>query len=241
MARTEQLGKEKRMSVALITGASRGLGRALARGLAERGWSLVIDARGRPDLERLAVELPAAIALAGDVTDSWHRAALADAAESLGGLDLLVNNASVLGPSPQPALADYPLAAFDAVHRVNVTAPLALIQQALPLLLERRGAVVNVTSDAAVEAYAGWGGYGSAKAALDQLTRVLAVEHPTLGLYAFDPGDMRTDMHQQAFPGEDISDRPEPETVVPAFLRLLDERPPSGRYRASDIAIEVRR
>lgn len=229
------------MPVALITGASRGLGRALARALAERGWSLVIDARGRPDLDRLAVELPAAIALAGDVTDSWHRAALADAAESLGGLDLLVNNASILGPSPQPALADYPLAAFDVVHRVNVTAPLALVQQALPLLLERRGVVVNITSDAAVEAYAGWGGYGSAKAALDQLTRILAVENPALGIYAFDPGDMRTDMHQQAFPGEDISDRPEPEAVVPAFLRLLDGRPPSGRYRASDFAIEARR
>jgi NAD(P)-dependent dehydrogenase (short-subunit alcohol dehydrogenase family) len=180
-------------------------------------------------------------AVAGDVTDSWHRAALADAVESFGGLHLLVNNASQLGPSPQPQLADYPLSDFAEVYRVNVTAPLALIQQVLPSLLANGGTVVNISSDAAVEAYPGWGGYGSAKAALDQLTAILGAEQPTLRAYAFDPGDMRTEMHQRAFPGEDISDRPEPESVVPSFLRLLEERPPSGRYRASDLTAPVLR
>jgi NAD(P)-dependent dehydrogenase (short-subunit alcohol dehydrogenase family) len=223
------------MPVALITGASKGLGRALARALHTRGWALVLDARGAPDLERIAAELPAAIGIPGDVADSWHRAALADAADSLGGLDLLVNNASLLGPSPQPELAAYPLKELERVFEVNVVAPLALIQQAVPLLIERRGVIVNVSSDAAVEPYPGWGGYGSAKAALDQLTAVLGAEQPALSVYAFDPGDMRTNLHQLAFPGEDISDRPEPETVVPSFLHLLDERPPSGRYRSSDL------
>jgi NAD(P)-dependent dehydrogenase (short-subunit alcohol dehydrogenase family) len=229
------------MPVALITGASRGLGRALARALHTRGWALVLDARGAPDLERIGAELPAAFSIPGDVADSWHRAALADAADSLGGLDLLVNNASLLGPSPQPELAAYPLKELERVYEVNVVAPLALIQQAVPLLIERRGAIVNVSSDAAVEPYPGWGGYGSAKAALDQLTAVLGAEQPALSVYAFDPGDMRTDLHQLAFPGEDISDRPEPETVVPSFLRLLDERPPSGRYRSSDLVGPVLR
>jgi NAD(P)-dependent dehydrogenase (short-subunit alcohol dehydrogenase family) len=229
------------MPVALITGASRGLGRAIARSLNERGWSMVIDARGADDLAAVAAELPNVRAVAGDVTDSWHRAALADAVESFGGLHLLVNNASQLGPSPQPQLADYPLSDFAEVYRVNVTAPLALIQQVLPSLLANGGTVVNISSDAAVEAYPGWGGYGSAKAALDQLTAILGAEQPTLRVYAFDPGDMRTEMHQRAFPGEDISDRPEPESVVPSFLRLLEERPPSGRYRASDLTAPVLR
>jgi NAD(P)-dependent dehydrogenase (short-subunit alcohol dehydrogenase family) len=229
------------MPVALITGASRGLGRAIARSLSERGWSMVIDARGADDLAAVAAELPNVRAVAGDVTDSWHRAALADAVESFGGLHLLVNNASQLGPSPQPQLADYPLSDFAEVYRVNVTAPLALIQQVLPSLLANGGTVVNISSDAAVEAYPGWGGYGSAKAALDQLTAILGAEQPTLRAYAFDPGDMRTEMHQRAFPGEDISDRPEPESVVPSFLRLLEERPPSGRYRASDLTAPVLR
>jgi NAD(P)-dependent dehydrogenase (short-subunit alcohol dehydrogenase family) len=197
---------------------------------------MVIDARGAADLAAVAADLPTALALPGDVTDSWHRAALADAVESLGGLDLLVNNASQLGPSPQPPLVQYPLSDFTEVYQVNVTAPLALIQQALPSLIASRGTIVNVSSDAAVEPYAGWGGYGSAKAALDQLTAILAVEQPNVRVYAFDPGDMRTEMHQRAFPGEDISDRPEPESVVPAFLRLLDECPASGRYRAIDLA-----
>jgi len=198
---------------------------------------MVIDARGVDALTAVAAEIPTARTIVGDVTDSWHRAALADAVESFGGLDLLVNNASNLGPSPQPQLADYPLAELADVYRVNVTAPLALIQQVLPALLASRGTIVNVSSDAAVEAYAGWGGYGSSKAALDQLTAILGAEQPTLRVYSFDPGDMRTEMHQLAFPDEDISDRPEPETVVPSFLRLLAERPESGRYRASDLAV----
>ena len=229
------------MPFALITGASRGLGRAIARRLGERGWSMVIDARGADALVAVAAEIPTARAIVGDVTDSWHRAALADAVESFGGLHLLVNNASHLGPSPQPQLAEYPLADLADVYRVNVTAPLALIQQVLPALLANRGTIVNISSDAAVEAYAGWGGYGSAKAALDQLTAILAAEQPTLRVYSFDPGDMRTEMHQRAFPGEDISDRPEPESVVPPFLRLLEERPESGRYRASDLAVPALR
>lgn len=202
---------------------------------------MVIDARGADALAAVAAELPTARAVVGDVTDSWHRAALADAVESFGGLHLLVNNASHLGPSPQPQLAEYPLADLADVYRVNVTAPLALIQQVLPALLTNGGTIVNISSDAAVEAYAGWGGYGSAKAALDQLTAILAAEQPTLRVYSFDPGDMRTEMHQRAFPGEDISDRPEPESVVPSFLRLLEERPEGGRYRASDLAVPALR
>ncbi len=225
------------MPTALITGASRGLGRATARALAARGWSLVIDARGVDALDAVARELPRVVALAGDVADPHHREALAAAAARRGSLDLLVNNASYLGPSPQPPLADYPIEILEQVYRVDVLAPLALIQHVLPLLADD-AAIVNVSSDAAVEAYAGWGGYGSAKAALDRITLVLAEEHPARSVYAFDPGDMRTDMHQQAFPGEDISDRPDPEAAaVPALLRLLDERPRSGRYRSSDLAV----
>ena len=225
--------------VALITGASAGLGHALADGLARRGWSLVIDARGadalRDATDALATRTEV-VALAGDVTDPAHRADLAEAVTGLGGrLDLLVNNASLLGPSPQPDLVAYPLDELRRVYEVDVVAPVALTQLLLPALTASGGAIVNVSSDAAVEAYPGWGGYGSAKAALDQLTRVLAAEHPTLSVYAVDPGDLRTAMHQAAFPGEDISDRPEPATAVPAFLRLLDSRPASGRYRAADL------
>ena len=227
-------------SVAVITGASFGLGRALARALADRGWTLVLDARRPEPLRAVAAALGGAVvALPGDVADPDHRAELAAAVRRLGRLDLLVNNASALGPSPLPALEHYPVDELASVYQVDVLAPLALTQLVLPLLRESAGAVVNVSSDAAVEAYEGWGGYGSAKAALDQLTAVLGAEQPALGVYAFDPGDMRTDMHQQAFPGEDISDRPEPETVVPSLLRLLDARPPSGRYRASDLAAEA--
>ena len=216
------------MPTAIVTGASRGLGLALARALAERGWGLIIDARDAGPLNEVATELALTTnvaALAGDVADPAHREALVAAAG--GPVDLLVNNASVLGPSPQPALADYPLDTLEHVYRVNVLAPLALIQ------LTGAEITINVTSDASVEAYEGWGGYGSAKAALDHLTAVLAVEHHDLRIYSVDPGDMNTRMHQEAFPGEDISDRPEPETVVPAFLTLLDQRPPSGRYRAA--------
>jgi len=229
------------MPVALITGASRGLGRALARELDRRGWSLVLDARGATDLAAIGDELDASrtTALAGDVADSHHRHHLVAAAAAGGGLDLLVNNASHLGPSPQPLLRDYPAEDLRRVYEVDVFAPLALLQLARPRLVAAGGIVVNVSSDAAVEAYEGWGGYGSAKSALDHLSAVLAVEEQDLRVYAFDPGDMRTAMHQAAFPGEDISDRPPPETVVPALLRLLEERPPSGRYRAVDLLAPV--
>jgi len=225
--------------VAIVTGGSRGLGRAIASALLDRGWAVVVDARRAADLEATARELdsPHLAVVAGDVTDSWHREALADAARALGPVSLLVNNASRLGPSPQPALRDYPLGTLNAVYDANVLAPLALIQSLLPTLSEVGGTIVNISSDAAAEAYEGWGGYGSTKAALDHITAVLAVEEPDLAVYAFDPGDMRTELHQQAFPGEDISDRPEPESVVPAFLQLLDERPASGRYRASDLVL----
>jgi NAD(P)-dependent dehydrogenase (short-subunit alcohol dehydrogenase family) len=220
--------------IALITGASRGLGLALARALADRGWLLVVDARRA---EGLAEALPSAVVVAGDVTDPVHREALAASVGVLGGIDLLVNNASDLGPSPLPALARYPIDALRTVYETDVVAPLALTQLLLPELRASGGTVVNISSDASVEAYAGWGGYGSAKAALDHLSAVLAVEEPGVRVYAVDPGDMRTEMHQAAFPGEDISDRPEPATVVPALLRLLDERPDSARYRASDWAV----
>jgi len=225
------------MPIALITGASRGLGRAAAHALTRRGWSLIVDARRADDLAGALHGRADVVTIPGDVTDPAHRADLAAAVGRAGGLDALVNNASRLGPSPQPLLRDYPLDELGRVYDTNVFAPLALIQLLAAPLAAAAGTIVNVSSDAAVEAYPGWGGYGSSKAALDQLTAVLAAEEPSLRCYAFDPGDMRTDMHQQAFPGEDISDRPEPETVIPALLRLLDERPPSGRYRASDLAM----
>ena len=220
--------------VALVTGASRGLGRALAHALADCGWRLVVDARNPGDL---GAALPDAVVVAGDVTDPRHRDALAAAVGAFGRLDLLVNNASDLGPSPLPPLSHYPLEPLRRVYETDVVAPLALTQLVLGELRASGGAVVNVSSDAAVEAYPGWGGYGPAKAALDHVSAVLAVEEPGLRVYAVDPGDMRTEMHQAAFPGEDISDRPEPESVVPALLRLLDERPASGRYRAADWAV----
>ncbi len=217
------------MPLALITGGSRGLGLALARALAGEGWDLVLDARSAPQL--LTAAPAGAVLVPGDVSDPGHRQELFDAVVAHGHLDLLVNNASHLGPSPQPVLREYPLPELRRVFEVDVFAPLALTQLLLPLFTD--GTVVNVSSDAAVEAYEGWGGYGSAKAALDHLTAVLAKEEPHLRVQAFDPGDMRTELHQQAFPGEDISDRPLPETVVPAMLRLLEL--PSGRYRASDL------
>ncbi len=225
------------MPVALITGASRGLGRATARALAERGWSLVADARRAGDLSRALDGLTGVAAVPGDVTDPDHRARLAEAVHRLGRLDVLMNNASRLGPSPQPTLRGYPLGELSRVYETDVFAPLALIQLLAAPLTAAEGVIINVSSDAAVERYPGWGGYGSAKAALDQLTAVLATEEPSLRCYAFDPGDMRTDMHQQAFPGEDISDRPEPDSVVPALLRLLARRLPSGRYRAGDLSV----
>jgi len=226
------------MPVAIITGASRGFGRATAAALADRGWALVLDARGAAHLADAADELrdrTTVTALAGDVADAEHRADLVAAAIELGGIDLVVNNASSLGPSPLPALATFPLDALSDLFETNVVGPLGLVQAALPHLRAAGATIVNVTSDAAVEGYEGWGGYGASKAALDQLGRVLAAEEPGLRIYTFDPGDMRTQMHQDAFPGEDISDRPEPETVVPALLRLLDARPASGRYRATHL------
>jgi NAD(P)-dependent dehydrogenase (short-subunit alcohol dehydrogenase family) len=224
------------MPTAIVTGASRGLGRALGRALAARGWRLVIDARGAEALAQAARELGRStevVALTGDVADARHREELIDAAGPA--VDLLVNNASVLGPSPQPRLAAYPSSEFEHVYEVNLLAPLRLIQLALPRLPEG-ATIVNVTSDAAVEPYEGWGGYGSAKAALEQLSAVLAAEHPELRVYAVDPGDMRTQMHQEAFPGEDISDRPPPEDSVPGLLALIEGGLPSGRYRAAEIA-----
>lgn len=224
------------MPTALITGASKGFGLALARRLSASGWRLVVDARSEVDLAAAAAQLPGAIALPGTVIDPLHREALAEAVEDVGTLDLLVNNASELGPSPLPSLARYPLTELRRVYETNVIAPLALAQLLLPALAAARGVIVNLSSDAAVEAYEGWGGYGSSKAALDHLGAVLATEQPAVRVYAFDPGDMRTGMHQRAFPGEDISDRPEPGTVVPALLRLLEVRPASGRYRAAEFA-----
>ncbi|HEU0104054.1 MAG TPA: SDR family oxidoreductase [Mycobacteriales bacterium] len=220
--------------VALLTGASRGLGRALATALADRGWRLVLTARDPDRLADVARDLdPAATAVAGDVADPAHRRLLADAVG--GRLDLLVNNASELGPSPLPRLAAHPLDVLRRVYEVNALAPLGLLQLVLDPLRRSGGRVLNVTSDAAVEPYPGWGGYGSSKAALDQLTAVLAAELPELRVYAVDPGDLRTDLHQAAFPGEDISDRPEPATAVPALLQLITGDLPSGRYRAAEL------
>jgi NAD(P)-dependent dehydrogenase (short-subunit alcohol dehydrogenase family) len=230
------------MPVAIITGASRGLGRALARALAERGWDLVLDARGADELADTAASLSrlggggAVVAAAGDVSDLAHRVALVTAAEHLGRLDLLVNNASTLGASPLPRLDTIPLDVVRTTFEVNAVAPLALIQATLPLLRASGGRIIDVTSDAAVEGYETWGGYGASKAALEQLTNVLAAEEPSLRIYRVDPGDMRTQMHQDAFPGEDISDRPEPDESVPGLLALIEGDHPSGRYVARELA-----
>jgi NAD(P)-dependent dehydrogenase (short-subunit alcohol dehydrogenase family) len=217
------------MPLALVTGASRGLGRSIAGALAARGWDLILDARNGP---ALAASAPAAaVVVAGDVADQQHRETLRQAVGTRA-LDLFVSNASELGPSPLPALRDYPLADIRRVYDVNVFAPLAMIQLLLPAL--RGGTVIAISSDAAEQAYAGWGGYGSSKTACDHMLAVLAVEEPQLRVLSFDPGDMRTDMQQAAFPGEDISDRPLPDSVIPAFLRLLDDTP-GGRYRGADL------
>ena len=218
----------------LITGASRGLGLALARRLARENWTLIIDARGAEDLETARTELAQqtrVIALPGDVSGEEHRQALAEAAHEAGGLDALVNNASILGPSPQPQLLDYPIGVLEEVYRTNAFAPLALVQS-LRNELKPGARIINVTSDAAVEPYEGWGGYGSSKAALEQLSAILAAENPSLRVYQVDPGDMRTQLQGEAFPGEDISDRPLPEESVPGLLELLEGDLPSGRYEA---------
>lgn len=227
------------MTTAIVTGGSRGFGLALARALLAEEWDVIIDGRDGSALDDAAVDLgPRATVVPGDVADARHREELVAEARKLGELQLLVNNASALGPTPLPHLRDLSIGDLTALHEVNVAAPLALVQLALPLLESSRGAVVNVTSDAAVEAYEGWGGYGSSKAALEQLSHVLSVEEPGVRFWWFDPGDMRTAMHQAAYPGEDISDRPRPETVVPALLALVASRPPSGRIRAGDLAGE---
>jgi NAD(P)-dependent dehydrogenase (short-subunit alcohol dehydrogenase family) len=225
---------------ALITGASRGLGLALARELARRGWTLIIDARSVEALQAAQTELATlttVTAIPGDVTEAMHRQALMAAARDAGGLDLLVNNAGILGPSPQPELFAYPLDVLEQVYRANVIAPLALIQAARDAL-NPGACIINITSDAAVEPYPGWGGYGSSKAALQQLSAVLGAENPGLRVYAVDPGDMRTQMHQEAFPGEDISDRPLPEESVPGLVHLIESDLPSGRYQARALTVE---
>ncbi len=226
---------------ALITGASRGLGLALARELAQRGWQLIINARGEAALRAASRQLSAVTgvtAITGNISDPAHRQALAVAARAAGGLDVVINNASILGPSPQPELLDYPLDVLAEVYRINVIAPLALLQ-ALRDELNLGASIINVSSDAAVEPYEGWGGYGSSKAALEQLTAVFAAENPQYHVYWVDPGDMRTEMQQAAFPGEDISDRPLPETSVPGFMTLLEGAWESGRYQARELVAEI--
>ncbi len=226
---------------ALITGASRGLGLALSQALASRGWRLILDARGKEALENAQAELAGGtqvIAISGDIIDPDHRHALAEASATLGGLDVLINNASQLGPSPLPELLDYPLEALEKVYQANVFAPLGLIQTLRPYF-KPEAVIINVTSDAGSVPYPGWGGYGSSKAALEHLSAVLSVENPGWHIYWVDPGDMRTQMHQEAYPGEDISDRPLPETSVPGFLELLRGALPSGRYQARELAQET--
>jgi NAD(P)-dependent dehydrogenase (short-subunit alcohol dehydrogenase family) len=222
------------MTTALITGASRGLGLALAQRLAAGGWTLILDARGADALESARAELAQktrVIALAGDVTDPAHRQQITEAARSVGGLDAVVNNASILGPSPQPALLDYPLDVLEQVYRANVIAPLGILQAVRPHL-KPNARIINISSDAGLEPYPGWGGYGSSKAAFEHLSAILAAENPAWKVYWVDPGDMRTQMHQEAFPGEDISDRPLPEVSVPGLVALLEGDYPSGRYKA---------
>jgi NAD(P)-dependent dehydrogenase (short-subunit alcohol dehydrogenase family) len=226
------------MKNALITGASRGLGLALARQLAGQGWGLIIDARSEKALEQVHAELSkitTVIAIAGDVTNNSHRKELFKAAQELGGLDLIANNASLLGPSPQPQLLDYPLDVLEEVYRANVIAPLAILQS-LHSTLKPGACIINITSDAAVETYGGWGGYGSSKAALEHLSHIFAEENPSLRVYWVDPGDMRTQMQQEAFPDEDISDRPLPEESVPGLIALIEGNLPSGRYRAREVS-----
>jgi NAD(P)-dependent dehydrogenase (short-subunit alcohol dehydrogenase family) len=229
---------EDDMSTAIITGGSRGFGYALTAALARDGWTVITTGRDADVLEQArTIDQSRVITIRGDVRDPDHQRELIAAARRAGGLDLLVHNASTLGPSPLPTVAELPPQELTRIFDVNVVAPLALTRLALPLLrVAAHPAIVALSSDAAAEAYEGWGGYGSSKAALDHLMAVFAAEEPALAVYAFDPGDMRTAMHQRAFPGEDISDRPEPETVVPALLDLLRERPASGRYRAADRA-----
>ena len=235
-----RLSANQTARTALVTGASQGLGLALATALAARGWQLIIDARSAAMLaeaERTLAQTTLVRAIPGDINDPAHRQALAQAARDLGGLDAVINNAGLLGPSPQPALLDYPLETLEAVYRTNVIAPLAVLQAVRPGLKER-ARIINITSDAGVEAYAGWGGYGSSKAAFEHLSHILAVENPAWRVYWVDPGDMRTQMHQDAFPGEDISDRPWPEVSVPGLVALLEGDYASGRYKAREVSTQ---
>jgi NAD(P)-dependent dehydrogenase (short-subunit alcohol dehydrogenase family) len=235
------------MELAIVTGASKGLGRALSAGLLERGWSLVIDARGAEALEITAEELrplvatgAELVAIPGDITSSAHRTSLIEAAGRFGNLDMVINNASDLGTTPLPHLEDYPLGSLREVLEVGVVAPVALLQQSVGLLrLSPNPRVLNVTSDASIEHYEGWGGYGLAKAALDHASGTFATENPLVRTWAVDPGDLRTEMHQAAFAGEDISDRPLPETVVPHLVALIESRLPSGRYKATEVPVGV--
>jgi NAD(P)-dependent dehydrogenase (short-subunit alcohol dehydrogenase family) len=232
------------MPVAVITGASKGLGRALAAALAQRGWDLVLGARTASVLEESARHVgrygTRVAAVAGDVTDAGHRRELLTAARGLGGLDLLVSNASALGAEPLVRLDALPLEGLRAALETNVVAALGLVQEALPLLrASGAGTVIAVSSDAAAEAYETWGGYGASKAALDHLAAVLAVEEPGLRVWTVDPGDMQTDLYAAAVPDDD-DPRPAPESVVPGFLRLLEQRPVSGRYAAPALAEAAR-
>ena len=224
------------MSVALITGGSAGLGLALSRALAGEGWTVVADGRSADRLAQIAE--PSVVTVAGDIADAGHRAELAAQIDRLGRLDLLVHGASTLGPLPMRSLRDLSPVDLGDIWAVNVAGPLALTQLLLPRLKDSDGVLVSMSSDAAVEHYETWGGYGASKAALDHLTLTWAAEEGLTG-YVVDPGDMRTKMHQDAFPGEDISDRPLPETVVPHLLALLESRPASGRYRAADVAVKA--
>jgi NAD(P)-dependent dehydrogenase (short-subunit alcohol dehydrogenase family) len=224
------------MPVALVTGGSAGLGRAFAHALAAEGWQVVVDGR---DAARLAEATTGErlVGVPGDVANEWHRGALGAAVERAGRLDLLVHNASTLGPTPLPRLGAATVGDLERVWTTNVGAALALTADLLPMLVANRGTLLSISSDAGVEHYEGWGLYGATKAALEHLTLTFGVENPEISAYAVDPGDMRTQMHQDAFPGEDISDRPLPEAVVPHLLALLEARPPSGRYRAADIPV----
>lgn len=231
----------QKQRAALITGASRGLGLALARLLAQEGWTLILDARGAEALAEAERELSTqtrVIAIAGDIAETSHRWALAEAVRKQGWLDVVVNNASVLGPSPQPKLLEYPLDVLEQVYRVNVLGPLALIQDVQDFL-KPNAAVINISSDAGVQPYPGWGGYGSSKAALEQLTAILAAENPDWRVYWVDPGDMRTQMHQEAYPGEDISDRPLPDQSAAGLVKLIESNLPSGRHLARELAAEI--
>ncbi len=224
---------------AIVTGGSRGFGKALASSLVDRQWRVVIDARDGSELAKAKRDIGGAdnrvLALAGDVRDENHRRDLVAAASRIGNLRLLVNNASTLGISPLPPVAEYDPSALLTLFETNVVSPVRLAQLALPELGKSKGVIVNVSSDAAVAAYAGWGAYGASKAALDQVSRVMSAEEPDVRIYAFDPGDMRTRMHQDAFPGEDISDRPLPESRVPSLIDLIGSDRPSGRYTADEL------